>query len=609
MNLVDKLLNTSRTFKILFKFFFFVILVNISLYLSFVIRNESFSLIGNNNLLIFFLNSLFAVIFLFITHFYNNILRLESVKADKTLLAYLVINSLIFITLTTFFTIDGISRSAFLIQIILFFSIYKTIRKILIYLILTNYYKGEVINNIAIYGAGALGMKIHNLIKNENPNKNIYFIDDDLSKQGILIDQSKVFNSDNLGSFFKKYNIKELIFGIQNIDIDSKNKILTEVSRLNIQIKSFPKLSNDLKILNLDSLKDLDDSDFFDNKITLNESAKKILFGKNILVTGAGGSIGSEICHQLSALSINKLFAIDNNEFNLFSLKEKLQDSKIEISYHLLSLLDKSELSDFFKNNHIHIIYHAAAYKHVELIELNPKSAIKNNVISLNNIFEFINNDSLEKFILISTDKAVKPSSVMGITKRFCEILVFNESLKNPKTIYSSVRFGNVIGSSGSVIPKFLEQINLGKPLTVSDLKANRYFMTIPDAVTLVLEASSFQNVNQVYVLDMGEPINIFSLAKKILKYSGIHMNDKEYIDTGKIIITGMKKGEKITEEIFNNKNYKKTSNPKIVVSEEFDNLDIKENLHLIEECIVNIDKLDNDKIKYFLKRKSNILY
>ena len=161
------------------------------------------SLIGNNNLLIFFLNSLFAAIFLFITHFYNNILRLESVKADKTLLAYLVINSLIFITLTTFFTIDGISRSAFLIQIILFFSIYKTIRKILIYLILTNYSKGEVINNIVIYGAGALGMKIHNLIKNENPNKNIYFIDDDLSKQGILIDQSKVFNSDNLGSFLK----------------------------------------------------------------------------------------------------------------------------------------------------------------------------------------------------------------------------------------------------------------------------------------------------------------------------------------------------------------------------------------------------------------------
>ena len=191
---------------------------------------------------------------------------------------------MIFITLTTFFTIDGISRSAFLIQIILFFSIYKTIRKILIYLILTNYSKGEVINNIAIYGAGALGMKIHNLIKNENPNKNIYFIDDDLSKQGILIDQSKVFNSDNLGSFFKKYNIKELIFGIQNIDIDSKNKILTEVSRLNIQIKSFPKLSNDLKILNLDSLKDLDDSDFFDNKITLNESAKKILLVRIFLL-------------------------------------------------------------------------------------------------------------------------------------------------------------------------------------------------------------------------------------------------------------------------------------------------------------------------------------
>ena len=609
MNLVDKLLDISRPIKIFLKFSFFIFLINISLYLSFVIRNESFYLIGDNNLLIFFLNSFFAVIFLFLSHFYNNVSRLESNKADKILLIYLLVNSITLILITSFFSIDVISRSAFLIQIILFFFLYNMIRKVLIYIISLNQTKDERINNIAIYGAGALGIKVHNLLKTERPNSNIFFIDDDLSKKGILIDQSKVFNSNNLSNFFKKYNVNELIFGIQNIDIDSKNKILTEVSKLNIQIKSFPKLSNDLKILNLDSLKNLDDSDFFDNKIILNDTVKKSLIGKNILVTGAGGSIGSEICNQLSSLSINKLFAIDNNEFNLFTLKEKLHESIIEISYHLLSLLDKQELEEFFKNNHIDIIYHAAAYKHVELIELNPKSALKNNVISLCNIFQFLNKDTLNKFILISTDKAVNPSSIMGITKRFCEILVYNESIKNPKSIYSSVRFGNVIGSSGSVIPKFLKQINLGKPLTVSDLKANRYFMTIPDAVTLVIEASSFDDINQVYVLDMGEPINIFSLARKILQYSGVYMSDQEYINNGKIIITGMKKGEKITEEIFNNKNYNKTSNPKILVSNEFDNLNIKENLNWIEECINNINKLDNSKIKKNLISKSNILY
>lgn len=359
------------------------------------------------------------------------------------------------------------------------------------------------------------------------------------------------FNKDKIGTFIqgvevksfevlKKENseIENAIITSQNIDKIGLDKIYDYLKELKVKnIKILPKLQNRV---DFDKLRDLSIEDLLARKPKdLDKSViKNFIENKTILITGAGGSIGSEIARQCAKYNAKELILLDNSEYNLYSISEELE--KFNIISIMQSVSDKSAIEKSFQKYKPQIVIHAAAYKHVPLVELNVAEAIINNIIGTKNIIDLAIEHKVEKFVLISTDKAVRPTNVMGTTKRICELYAQNSNYSNTEII--AVRFGNVLGSSGSVIPKFKSQIENGGPITVTHPEITRYFMLIPEACELVLQAGAIGNGGEIFILDMGEPIKIVDLAKKMLS-----LYDKENI---KIEFIGLRAGEKLYEEL-----------------------------------------------------------
>jgi len=314
------------------------------------------------------------------------------------------------------------------------------------------------------------------------------------------------------------------------------------------------------------------------------------LEGETILVTGGGGSIGSELCRQIARYNPRKIVVLDIYENNAYDLQNELMEkySWVDISVVIASIRDKKRIEEVIEHYKPRIIFHAAAHKHVPLMEHNPCEAIKNNIFGTYNVAVAANKFGVEKFVMISTDKAVNPTNVMGATKRFCEMII--QSLQPvSKTEYVAVRFGNVLGSNGSVVPLFKRQIENGGPITVTHKDITRYFMTIPEAAQLVLQASYYANGGEIFVLDMGKPIKIYDLAYNMIKLSG----HKPGVDI-KIEITGLRPGEKLYEELLirDPETSKKTSNSRIFIEEStFSDLDaIEASFELFEKAIENND-------------------
>ena len=287
---------------------------------------------------------------------------------------------------------------------------------------------------------------------------------------------------------------------------------------------------------------------------------------KTILVTGGAGSIGSEIINQLKEFKNINIIGIDNSEINLFNAINKFKNYP-NVQFYLIDITDKNLLDQFFDKHKIDIIFNAAAFKHVPIFEDNPFSGFKNNVLGCNNLVQKAIEKNIDKFILVSSDKAVNPTNLMGVSKRICEAIVANAKSIDCDTIFLSTRFGNVLDSSGSVVPTFKSQIAKGGPITITDLKIERYFMTIPEASKLVLEASRIGTDSQIYVFDMGAPVKIYDLAKKMLLLSGLSEIDVPIVETG------LRKGEKLYEELFLDSEIigKSLENPKILMGKKID--------------------------------------
>jgi FlaA1/EpsC-like NDP-sugar epimerase len=306
---------------------------------------------------------------------------------------------------------------------------------------------------------------------------------------------------------------------------------------------------------------------------------KEFIKDKNILITGAGGSIGSELSRLCVKYGAKELYLLDNSEYNLYKIEQELNSANIKP--YLVDITDKEALEEVFKQNHIDTLLHAAAYKHVPLVEANIKSAIKNNIIGTKNTIDLSIKYNVKKVVLISTDKAVRPTNVMGATKRVTELYAQNVDSKNSEIV--AVRFGNVLGSSGSVIPKFKEQIKRGGPITVTHPEITRYFMLIPEACSLVLQAAAIGKGKELFILDMGEPIKIVDLAKKMIELSG-----KRDI---KIEFTGLRPGEKLYEELLISSSDKKTEYQSIMVASST-KYDIKKLNKDIEELLKTDNKI-----------------
>lgn len=428
--------------------------------------------------------------------------------------------------------------------------------------------------NVMIIGAGEATVAILNEIKSNNPKhyRIKCIIDDDDGKIGRKINSiSIVDKTDNIINICKKYNIQEIILSIPSIDKENKKRILDICAKTRCKLKIIPEvyslLSNDMHTDMLNKIRDVQVEDLLGrDTITLDCTiTKEYIKGKTVMVTGGGGSIGSELCRQVASYEPEKLIILDIYENNAYEIQQELirkYRELLKIDVKIASVRDLNKLNQIFSTESIDLVFHAAAHKHVPLMENNPEEAIKNNVIGTYNVALMAYKYKVDKFVLISTDKAVNPTNIMGATKRIAEMII--QAFDNQgDTDYVAVRFGNVLGSNGSVIPLFINQIKSGGPVTVTHPDITRYFMTIPEAVQLVLRAGAMAEGGEIFVLDMGEPVKIIDLAYNLIRLSGLEPN----VDI-EVKYTGLRPGEKLYEELLisRDKEQIKTSLDKIFI-------------------------------------------
>lgn len=417
------------------------------------------------------------------------------------------------------------------------------------------YKKTENVKNVLIIGAGAGGALVANEYK-KYPNlrkRVVAFIDDDRDKIGTYINGIKVYgNRNNILKITKEKKVDEIVIAIASIEKNVLMELVEICKEAHVAVKIMPGISEMIDgKFSINKIRDIDLEDLLGREeIKLDyEGIADYLEGKIVLVTGGGGSIGSELCRQISKFNPKQLIIFDIYENNAYEIQNELKRSYPDLDLITLigSVRDRQRLAQVYSKYKPNIVFHAAAHKHVPLMEVSPEEAIKNNVVGTFNTAEFANNLGVEKFVLISTDKAVNPTNIMGATKRMCEMIVqaFN---KVSNTEYVAVRFGNVLGSNGSVIPLFKKQIAAGGPVTLTHKEITRYFMTIPEATQLVLQAGAYAKGGEIFVLDMGKPVKIYDLAENLIKLSGY----EPHRDI-KIEVTGLRPGEKLYEELLMN--------------------------------------------------------
>ncbi len=415
---------------------------------------------------------------------------------------------------------------------------------------------------ILIYGAGELGDQVaRKLLRSPGEYRLIGFLDDSPDKINKRLHNLPVFGPlSEMGSIFAHHRISELIIAISSTSGEAVREITRECRRHGILCRIVPSFT-DMLIKDVD-IKNIDISDLLkrEPKDLDEPQIKRFIKGKAVMITGAGGSIGSELSRQCIHYGAKRLILIDHSEFNLYSLQEELT-GKAPIRFCLMNILGNNHLEKILQEERPAILFHAAAYKHVPIVEENPAEGVINNILGTIRTSELAETYGVEKFILISTDKAVRPTSVMGASKRIAELFTQNFNVKS-KTEFVAVRFGNVLGSSGSVIPKFIEQINKGGPVTVTHPEVTRYFMLISEAVQLVLQAASIGNGGEIFILNMGKPVRIAEMAEDLIYLSG----RKPYKDI-KIEFTGLRPGEKLYEELLLNDTEKKTQYENITIA------------------------------------------
>jgi len=425
------------------------------------------------------------------------------------------------------------------------------------------------VKRVLIYGAGDSGLLTYAAIQKDPHNKTKVFgyIDDDMHKTGKTYDRVLVYSSKHINdAFIEKNKIQEIIVSIQKIASSDLSKIVDKISKLGVKIKIVPPIEDWIGgNLKTSQIKEIKIEDLLSRQpIQLNnKNVQDDLKDKVVLVTGAAGSIGSEIANQISNYQYKKLILLDQAESPLYDLQQSfIQKDSTNFQCIVTDVRNKERLKRIFLNNKIDVIYHAAAYKHVPLMENNPYEAVSVNVLGTKNVMDLAVEYKVQKFIMVSTDKAVNPTNVMGATKRVAEIYA-GQSAKKSKTQFITTRFGNVLGSNGSVIPLFKKQIEEGGPLTLTHKEITRYFMTIPEACQLVLEAGSMGKGQEIFVFDMGDSVKIFDLAKKMIRLSGF-----KYPSEIDVKIIGLRPGEKLYEELLSDKeNNISTHNPKIMIA------------------------------------------
>jgi FlaA1/EpsC-like NDP-sugar epimerase len=430
---------------------------------------------------------------------------------------------------------------------------------------------------VLIYGAGKAGRQLAAAMTNSHEMNVVGFLDDDDRLHGNLLNGLPIYNPQDLESLVQTLGISDVLLAIPSINRKRRNEILGNIRTVKVAVRTLPgpaglpggKVSvSDVRELDIDDL--LGREPVMPNHILLSKN----IVNKVVLVTGAGGSIGSELCRQILAIGPTKLLLIEQSEFALYALHQELEGARFHRDTTLVPLLasvqDEDRMHEIMSTWRPQTVYHAAAYKHVPLVEHNSAEGIKNNVLGTLRTAQAAAENGVSDFVLISTDKAVRPTNVMGASKRLAEMALQALAATNPGTKFAMVRFGNVLGSSGSVVPKFRHQIRNGGPVTLTHPEVTRYFMTIPEAAQLVIQAGAMAKGGDVFMLDMGASVRIIDLAHRMIELSGFTVKDDERPDGNiEIKVTGLRPGEKLYEELLIGDQAERTLHPRILKARE----------------------------------------
>ena len=430
---------------------------------------------------------------------------------------------------------------------------------------------------VLIYGAGRTGRQLAAAMNNSPEMQVAGFLDDDDRLQGHVLNGLPIYNPADLATLVTTLKIGDVLIAMPSLSRKRRNEILSEIRGAHVLVRTLPSVTDLAQgKVSISDLRELDTDDLLGREPVMpnNFLLDMNVSSKVVMVTGAGGSIGSELCRQILAVGPSKLLLIEQSEFALYGihleLEQKLSGRPVVLVPLLASVLDVERMREIMSTWHPDTVYHAAAYKHVPLVEHNPAQGIKNNVLGTLRTAQVAVEAGVSDFVLISTDKAVRPTNVMGASKRLAEMVLQAIASTNPGTKFSMVRFGNVLGSSGSVVPKFRQQIRDGGPITLTHPDITRYFMTIPEASQLVIQAGAMAKGGDVFVLDMGQSVKIMDLARRMIELSGLKVKDEQNSDGDIAIeITGLRPGEKLYEELLIGDNPSPTSHPQIMKAQE----------------------------------------
>lgn len=538
---------------------------------------------------------------------YRAVLRYVGSKALITIIKAITITTLILLAFVVMLQIHGVPRSVFFSFWLLSLLFIAGSRLFLRGYIYT--YTRRKINKqpVVVYGAGSAGADLVKAMQSGWEYEPIAFLDDDVEKKGVEIHGVKVYSPDQVPSLIDEEKISQILLAMPSLSPRHRRKILEKLEVHPVHVRTLPGIADLVSgKATVSDIREVDVGDVLGRNVIPPVPAliEQCIRGKNVMVTGAGGSIGAELCRQIIEFAPSRLVLFEQSEFALYKIEKELEvyNIKLEVIAVLGSVTDYVRVESVLRSFGVHTVYHAAAYKHVPLVEHNPIEGLQNNVFGTWRTAEAAKATGVETFVLISTDKAVRPTNIMGATKRLAELVLQGMSDESNTTRFTMVRFGNVLDSSGSVIPLFRKQIKNGGPVTVTHSEVTRFFMTIPEAAQLVLQAGSLGEGGDVFVLEMGDSIKIDDLARSMIHLSGLEVCDEDNPD-GDIVIeyTGLRPGEKLYEELLIGDNVTGTEHPKIMRAAE-EKLSWEQLLNYrnkFEEAIKNFETL---KIKLLLE-------
>lgn len=546
-----------------------------------------------------------SLILFWVLGIYNSVIRFINHKVVLSLSGAIFVCSINLVVLDWFLK-GGFPRTVPIIFAINALILLGGCRMLIRSLVL--YRDKRVKNQVLIYGAGSSGSQLASALQNSLEYKVVAFVDDNPKTHGTIISGVKIYCPRKIQSLINKYDVERILLAIPSASRSERKHIIDSLEHLGLPVQTVPGTADLVDgRADIDQIQDVKIEDLLGrdpvepNKQLMTQNIES----KVVLVTGAGGSIGSELCRQILSQNPQRLLLVEQSEYSLYSIEAELKcnaiGKNVEITPLLGSVRDQTLLESIMGEFGVQTVYHAAAYKHVPLVEHNTVQGLLNNVFGTLNCVRASINTGVEKFVLISTDKAVRPTNVMGTTKRIAELILQAYASEITNTSFSMVRFGNVLGSSGSVVPLFRSQIRSGGPVTVTHPDITRYFMTIPEAAQLVIQAGAMGAGGDVFVLDMGESVEIDSLAKKMIRLSGLSIRDGENPDGDiEIKYTGLRPGEKLYEELLIGKNVNGTTHPRIMVAQE-DFLPLEKLLSLLDELKVACNNFDQEAIRKLL--------